>query len=268
MYRNLAFDFRDEKEVYDIADQFMLGPALMICPVTKGVDTSSLKLEEEGETRIGIVSVVEGEWYEYFYGNPFADELLRKEEIDPDFLDNSKLFHFGTISMIEEPFRSATLRAIEIAEEKDLTITMDPNFRPDLWSEEERAKKLVDKIIDKVDILKLNDDEIRFFFNGEMETTAAELAEGMDWVLVTLAEDGCYYTDGDESGYTESYEVEEVDETGGGDAFMSGTIYGYLNDWDIEKTTEFANVAAALTIQDFGVIPSLPTKEEVLEFMG
>ncbi|KXA93127.1 hypothetical protein AKJ65_06655 [candidate division MSBL1 archaeon SCGC-AAA259E19] len=246
----------------------VFGRALRDTLRDKGVDTSSLKLEEEGETRIGIVSVVEGEWYEYFYGNPFADELLRKEEIDPDFLDNSKLFHFGTISMIEEPSRSATLRAIEIAEEKGLTITMDPNFRPDLWSEEGRAKKLVDKVIDKVDILKLNDDEIRFFFDGEMETTAAELAEAMDWVLVTLGEDGCYYTDGDESGYTESYEVEEVDETGGGDAFMSGTIYGYLNDWDIEKTTEFANAAAALTIQDFGVIPSLPTKEEVLEFMG
>lgn len=234
----------------------------------KGVDTSNLKIEKRGETRIGIVSFEGGEWYEYFYGNPYADELLKERDIKPDFLGNSELFHFGTISMIEEPSRSATLRAIEIAEKEDLTVTMDPNFRPDLWSEKGRAKKLVDEVIDKVDILKLNDSEIQFFFDGEMEAAATELAEDLDWVLVTLGEEGCYYDNGNESGYTEPYEVEEVDETGGGDAFMSGAIYGYLNDWDIKKTTEFANAAAALTIQDIGVIPSLPSKEEVLNFMG
>lgn len=233
----------------------------------KGVNASNLKLGEEAETRIGIVSIMDGEWHEYFYGNPCADEQLREEEIDEGLLASSRLFHFGTISMIEEPSRSATLEAVEIAEENDLTISMDPNLRVNLWEDEEKPKQMLEKVIDSVDILKLNESEIQFFFGGDVETTANELASDTDWVLVTMGEEGCYYTDGKMEGYTETYDAEMIDETGAGDAFMSGAIYGYLNNWDLDKTTRFASAAAALTIEGFGVIPSLPTKKEVQEFM-
>lgn len=233
----------------------------------KGVNANNLKLGEEAETRIGIVSIMDGEWHEYFYGNPCADEQLREGEIDEGLLASSRLFHFGTISMIEEPSRSATLEAVEIAGENDLTISMDPNLRVNLWEDEEKPKQMLEKVIDSVDILKLNESEIQFFFGGDVETTANELASDTDWVLVTMGEEGCYYTDGEMKGYTETYEAEMIDETGAGDAFMSGAIYGYLNDWDLDETTEFASAAAALTIEGFGVIPSLPTMKEVQEFM-
>lgn len=233
----------------------------------KGVNTENLLLGEESETRIGIVSIEGGKWNQYFYGNPCADELLSPEEIDKELLEGSKVFHFGTISMIEEPSRSATLKALEIAEENGLIISMDPNFRVTLWEDEERPRSMVDEVIDSVDILKLNEEEIEFFFDGNMEETAQELAKDREWVLVTRGENGCYYTDGKNSGYTETYEAQMVDETGAGDAFMSAVIRGYLNNQDLKETTEFANAAAALTIGGYGVIPSLPSWKEVQEFM-
>lgn len=233
----------------------------------RGVDTSNLKLEREADTRIGIVSIEDGEWSEYFYGNPYADELLREGEINRELLTSSKLLHFGTISMVEEPSRSATLKAVEIADENDLTISLDPNLRINLWENEENPREMFGKVIDKVDILKLNENELEFFFGGEMEATVNKLIQNTDWVLVTRGEKGCYYSDGEAEGYRETYDAEMIDETGAGDGFMAGTIHGYLNDWDLEKTTDFASAAAALTIEGIGVIPSLPTKEEVLQFM-
>ena len=107
-----------------------------------GVNTHSINFTEEARTGVTFVSLeASGERHFSFYINPSADQFLRKEEIDESLFKQHKIFHFGSISQILEPSKSATLEAIKIAKESGVLISYDPNFRPSLWNSEEQAKK-------------------------------------------------------------------------------------------------------------------------------
>jgi len=243
-----------------------------------GVDTSRLLFEPGVRTALAFVSLTaEGERSFSFYRNPSADMMLRSDEIDEGYISSARVFHFGSITLISEPSRSATLRAVEISGRHGLTISYDPNLRINLWPSPGAAKEEILRSIPMCHILKVNEEEVEFL-TGErdIERGSRKLREmGPTVVVVTLGKDGCLYNDGRNLLRAAAPRVKAVDTTGAGDGFVAGLLKGILDirtegrdirDIPRERIKDilrFANIVGAITTTRKGAIPALPTADEV-----
>ena len=239
------------------------------------VNIDNLILTEEAKTAITFVTLDEdGDRSFDFYIDPSADRFLRADEIDQKLFEENKIYHFGSISLIDEPARSATKKAIELANQNEMLVSYDPNLREMLWDSLAEAKEMILSVMDQVDIVKVSEEELEFL-TGEKDIKkgAAELkAEYKIPVLfITCGSEGSYYYL-DELGFVDAFKVDAVDTTGAGDAFMSGVLYNFnqadlslaeIDNEFLEKTLKFANYSGSLAASASGAMAALPTLEEV-----
>jgi fructokinase len=243
-----------------------------------GVDTSALRFSNEARTMLAFVSLrSDGERDFMFYRHPSADMLLRPEEIDLDYVGAARLLHYGSISLISEPSRSATLAAVKGAQERGVMISYDPNLRLNLWPSAEAAREGMLEGWRFAQIAKVSRDELAFL-SGQTDLEAAAKAlwhERLRLLVVTEGAHGCWYVTSQDKGHIPGYRVRAVDTTGAGDGFVAGFLAGLLEHesaWpstsDLEKVLGFANAVGALTTTRRGAIPALPTRDQVLELLG
>jgi fructokinase len=241
------------------------------------VDISAMKFSSEARTALAFVSLTaDGEREFMFYRHPSADMLYSPDEIDSEYILKAKLFHFGSITLISEPSKSATLRALEVARQGHLLISYDPNLRLNLWPGESTAKEGILSVWEEANFIKVSEEEIRFL-SGKSDIVAGAKSlwhPNLYLLVVTKGGEGCTFISQEFSGNVPGYTVEPVDTTGAGDGFVAGFIYGLIENphcWrDKKLLTEvcrFANGVGALTTMERGAIPALPTKEQVLSFM-
>jgi fructokinase len=106
-----------------------------------GVDTSGISFTSEARTALAFVSLrADGERSFVFFRHPSADMLWRPEDVNEAYVANTRIFHYGSISLIGEPSRSATLLAVECARRAGALISYDPNLRLALWPSANRAR--------------------------------------------------------------------------------------------------------------------------------
>lgn len=257
-------------------DQF--GALLRDTITEAGIDASNLKVDENVNTTLAFVHTFpDGDREFSFYRNPGADMMLTADEVNPEVVKDTKVFHFGTLSMTHEGVREATKKAVETAKENGCLVSFDPNLRPPLWSSLDLAKEQMEYGFGKCDILKISDNEIQFVSGKEdYEEGIAYLQEtyNIPLILLTMGKDGsrAYYKGMrvERPGFS----VKAIETTGAGDTFC-GSSLNYLVDHDFENLTEeqlgemltFANAAAALVTTKKGAIKAMPVKEEVLELI-
>lgn len=257
-------------------DQF--GALLRDTITETGIDASNLKVDENVNTTLAFVHTFpDGDREFSFYRNPGADMMLTADEVNPEVVKDTKVFHFGTLSMTHEGVREATKKAVETAKENGCLVSFDPNLRPPLWSSLDLAKEQMEYGFGKCDILKISDNEIQFVSGKEdYDEGIAYLQEtyNIPLILLTMGKDGsrAYYKGMrvERPGFS----VKAIETTGAGDTFC-GSSLNYLVDHDFENLTEeqlgemltFANAAAALVTTKKGAIKAMPVKEEVLELI-
>ncbi|MBZ4663698.1 MAG: aminoimidazole riboside kinase [Caloramator sp.] len=243
------------------------------------VSTQNMILTDEAHTGIVLVTLDEnGERSFEFYVNPSADSLLREDDIKEEMFEGYRILHIGTISMINETSKKATLKAVKLAKEKGMYISFDPNLRLNLWESEERAKNTVFEVLDYVDILKLSDEEIRFITGkNDLKEAIKEFEKyGITLILVTLGKDGVLLNYKGRLEKVEGFPTKVVDTTGAGDAFVSGMLYSISSCQkgfeditldDIKYFAKIANVCGAFAVSKKGAMSALPTLDEVLEIL-
>ena len=257
-------------------DQF--GALLRDTITEAGIDASNLMVDENVNTTLAFVHTFpDGDREFSFYRNPGADMMLTADEVNPEVVKDTKVFHFGTLSMTHEGVREATKKAVETAKANGCLVSFDPNLRPPLWSSLDLAKEQMEYGFGKCDILKISDNEIQFVSGKEdYEEGIAYLQEtyNIPLILLTMGKDGsrAYYKGMrvERPGFS----VKAIETTGAGDTFC-GSSLNYLVDHDFENLTEeqlgemliFANAAAALVTTKKGAIKAMPVKEEVLELI-
>ena len=257
-------------------DQF--GALLRDTITEAGIDASNLMVDENVNTTLAFVHTFpDGDREFLFYRNPGADMMLTADEVNPEVVKDTKVFHFGTLSMTHEGVREATKKAVETAKANGCLVSFDPNLRPPLWSSLDLAKEQMEYGFGKCDILKISDNEIQFVSGKEdYDEGIAYLQEtyNIPLILLTMGKDGsrAYYKDMrvERPGFS----VKAIETTGAGDTFC-GSSLNYLVDHDFENLTEeqlgemltFANAAAALVTTKKGAIKAMPVKEEVLELI-
>lgn len=243
------------------------------------VSTENMIFTKEAHTGIVLVTLDEnGERSFEFYVNPSADSLLKEDEIKEEMFKGYGILHFGTISMINECSKRATIKAVQIAKEKGMYISFDPNLRLNLWESEEKAKNTVFEMLKYVDILKVSDEEIIFLTGkSEIEEGLKDLINyGMKLILVTLGKEGVLLSYKGEIEKVEGFKAEVVDTTGAGDAFVSGMLYSIASCGknfeditldDIKYFAKIANVCGACAVSKKGAMSALPTLDEVLDIL-
>jgi fructokinase len=245
----------------------------------EGVDVRGMRYDPEARTGMAFIAMPDENSYDIlFYRNPGADMRLRADELDRVILGQTRAFHFGSISLIQEPSRGATLEAARIAREAGALISFDVNYRPDLWSREQ-ARERVLATIPQVDLLKVNEIEVEILTGNADPGTASQelLALGPDLCVVTLGPEGSFFRVAGGGEYVPPFRVKTVDATGCGDAFVAGLIWqlirreGWREQLTVARMREvlrYANAVGALTALTQGVIPALPTSGQVEEFLG
>lgn len=243
-----------------------------------GIDTTSLLTDDEVNTTLAFVHTFpDGDREFSFYRNPGADMMLTEDEVDPDFLAQTKIFHFGTLSMTHDGVRAATKKAVKAAKEGGALISFDPNLREPLWSSLDLAKEQMEYGFSQCDILKISDNEIQFVSGMEDYDDGIRYLQEkyhIPLILLTMGKDGsrAYYKGMrvERSGFS----VKTIETTGAGDTFGGSTL-NYLLEHDFDNLTEeqlgelliFANAAAAIVTTRKGAIRAMPKRDEVETLM-
>lgn len=240
-----------------------------------GVDTSGMVVDPNYFTTLAFVSLKNGERSFSFARKPGADTQLTSEEINLDVVRNTKIFHCGSLSLTDEPARSATFFAVKEAKEAGAVISYDPNYRALLWKSEEEAVKHMRSMIPYADIMKISDEETVLLSGKSDPKEAAEvlLDQGVDCVIVTLGKGGALLKTKQVEVQVKGKDRKPVDTTGAGDSFWGGILSRLalnnvkpadLTEAQAEEYLKFANAVAGLCVEKRGAIPAMPTLEQVM----
>jgi fructokinase len=242
------------------------------------VDASPVRrCEPPTRTSLAFVEVAaDGDRSFTFYrSDPAADELLSAEDVSREVLSGASFVNFGSIPLIREPSRSAVHRAADLAEELDVPLAFDVNFRGHLWKSPEAAREVVDPLLDRSQVIKMGDDELSPMLGTEDLQEAAEmlLDRGAALALISLGPDGAVYATPEFSGHVPAFEVDEIlDATGAGDAFLAAALT-HLSEsaWDeenVREATRRGTVAGAIACTAYGAMSALPTRDELESSLG
>ncbi|MBF0579720.1 carbohydrate kinase [Erysipelotrichaceae bacterium RD49] len=245
----------------------------------EGVDVCGMVEDGAFFTTLAFVSVgPDGEREFSFARKPGADTQMTFEEMNKDLITNSKIFHVGSLSLTDEPARSACLKAIELAKANGVLISYDPNYRASLWNCEADAIGQMRSLTPYADIMKISDEETALLSGNEDPEAAAKilLAQGPKIVAVTLGSKGALVANQEGVRIVDGFKSEVADTNGAGDSFWAAMLKQVadtnkpLEDIDLDTLADFlrfANATAALTVRKHGAIPAMPTGQAVAAFL-
>ena len=243
-----------------------------------GIETKGMIVSGDVFTTLAFVTLDgQGDREFSFARKPGADTQIRFEEIDLTLVDEAKVLHFGTLSLTDEPARTATYKLVEYAKNKGKLITYDPNLRKPLWKSMEEAKEQLLWGLQYADVVKISDEEVEFLFGLDPKAGAAHILENypVKLVFVTCGADGCVFQNKICSGHVPGLNgLSVVDTTGAGDIFGGSAVSQILkyekapeelNEEELRQIVRFACTAAGLSTTKPGGISSVPALETVLE---
>ncbi len=255
------------------------GTLLMDTLKDMGTDTGNMMVDAKVHTTLSFLHTLpDGDRAFSFYRHPGADIMLTEEEVDYERIRNAKVFHIGTLSMTDEPVRTATKKSLSAAKEAGCLISFDPNLREGLWASLSEAKAQMDYVFPYCDLLKIADNEIQFVSGKE------DYDEGIRYlqekyhiplIFLTLGKDGS-------RAYTEEYRVtcpgfsvDSIEATGAGDCFCGCMIHQVLQkggkgltEADLKEMLLYGNAAAALVTTKKGAAKAMPTENEIFALLN
>jgi fructokinase len=242
------------------------------------IDTSSLIISTDYPTTLAFVSLdATGNRSFSFYRRETADVNLNEKEIDYELIRKAKLFHFGSVSLTDEPSRTATLAAARFAKKNRIPVSYDPNLREKLWPSLYEAKKIILSAMDYADMVKVSEEELSFLtgFTGLEEGMRVLYSKyQLRFLAVTLGAKGCRCMSGETICSSPAFAVNSVDTTGAGDAFWGAMLYRIqksgknpdkLTEDELMRFMDFSNAAGSLATTRRGAIPSLPNEQAILD---
>ncbi|XP_031490747.1 probable fructokinase-5 [Nymphaea colorata] len=244
-----------------------------------GVDHSGVCFDEHARTALAFVTLKKnGEREFMFYRNPSADMLLKESELNLGLITSGRIFHYGSISLISEPCRSAHLAAMKAARQAGLLLSYDPNVRLPLWPSADAAREGIKSIWNEADFIKVSDDEVSFLTGGDSEKEDVVLSlwhDGLKLMVVTDGEKGCRYFTKNFKGRVAGFSVKTIDTTGAGDAFVGSLLVQLSKDFDnlvqneekLRGALQFANACGAICTTQKGAIPALPDANTALKLI-
>lgn len=247
----------------------------------QGIDAAGLAMDREVHTTLAFVNKLpDGDRDFSFYRKPGADMMLTADEVkeNASILENTDIFHFGTLSMTDPGCREATETAIDMAKKSGALITFDPNYREPLWDSEESALKAMKYGFEKCDVLKISDNEVELVTGLKDIRKGAEQIQkdyNIPLVFATLGPHGSMALYKDMVVEKEGFlNPDTIETTGAGDTFCACAIdfihkkgLTDLTKEDLLGCLEWANAAASIITTRKGALSVMPTRQETEEFL-
>ena len=254
----------------------LFGRQLKAVAEEAGIDMSALLQDREVHTTLAFVKTfANGDRDFSFYRNPGADMMLTEDELPLDMIRDTRIFHFGTLSMTHANVRRATRTAVLTAKEAGAVISFDPNLRPPLWNDLGEAREQMEWGISQCDVLKISDNEIEFLTGtDDFDRGVALIREkwpGIRLINVTAGPDGSYAYGPETKVFVPGFLLGgTIETTGAGDTFCASVLnfileHGLdaLGQEDLKQMLRFANAAAYLVTTKKGAIRSMPERAQV-----
>ena len=236
-----------------------------------GIDGRGIRIDPDTFTTLAFVTFdAHGDRSFAFARKPGADTQLRWDEIDPAMLDETHVFHFGSLSCTDEPARSATQSAVAYARAHGKLVTYDPNLRKPLWNDLNEAKEQMLWGLRQADVVKISDEEVEFLFGLGVQDGAQYILDHypVKLVFVTCGADGCWFQNRNAGGHVDSLkDIKVVDTTGAGDIFGGSAVWKLLqtgkrpedlDEAELTQIVSFACRAAGLSTTKHGGSSSVP----------
>lgn len=242
-----------------------------------GIDTRGLVMADDVFTTLAFVSLSEsGERTFSFARKPGADTKICFREVKAELLQQTRVFHVGSLSLTDEPARTTTFQAVKMAKENGAVISYDPNYREPLWENKEIAIERMRSLIPWVDIMKISDEETQLLtpYQNPEEAAAYLIQKGIKIVAVTLGSEGVLICNKDGNKRVSGFKSHVVDTTGAGDSFWGGFVSQMIKTGEapemlsmeqLVKCARYANAVASLCVERRGGISGIPNEEETLE---
>lgn len=246
------------------------------------VDTSYLHKLRGRKTPLAFAARYSDGRVDFAFYHDGRITALEENHIEESYITQADALHFGSISRIEEPSRLATDQSRKIARDNNLLTSYDPNYRPRLWPDQEHARKRIREGFIGTTVTKVSKDEWAFLLGTEDFHTGASwlLDNGVELVVRSEGAAGASFATKSTTGHVDAFEVNAVEFTGAGDAFVASLLVdlltiqadsvaiGQLNRNDLEKIVRRANAVGALTTTKPGAISAIPTRQEVDKFLS
>jgi len=257
-----------------------LGNSLVQVLQEVGVDTTGVQRHPSAPTRqVYVLRNAAGDrsfaGFGQFNTAEFADTRLRAGQIPEVLFENAEFLILGTLELAYPDSREAIAKAIRLAEQYDVKIIVDINWRPVFWPNPDEAKPRIKELLKKVDFLKLSEEEAEWLFETADAGAITYRLEAAEGVLVTAGEKGCAYCISENEGKIPAFKVDVEDTTGAGDGFVAGFVRQLCNrgikslgDAEIaKKVATYASAVGAMTAMKPGAIAAQPTAAEVEAFL-
>lgn len=258
----------------------MHGEFLHDALASAGVDVRGLVTDPDHFTTLAFVALDDaGDRSFSFARKPGADTCLTPDELPLDVIADSRVFHVGSLSLTDEPARSATLAALDAAQAAGCVLSYDPNYREPLWPGEATARARMRSVLARMDLVKVSDAECALLTDEADPRGAAEkiVSGGASVCVVTLGARGAYVRTRDGGATVPAFATQVTDTTGAGDAFWGGFLSAFCESGktpgevtlaDARAFARVGNAVAALCVRGRGGIPSMPAREDVEALLG
>jgi fructokinase len=244
----------------------------------RGIPDRFVELDPDAHTSLAFVSHDEDMDRAFtFYRNDTADTRLEPETVPDEVLKSISWVHIGGVTLSSGRSREATLDLIERAQAANCTVSFDPNDRPELWPSREAYRTVVGDTLERVDVLKATVAELRELgiAGDDAESVArATTDRGPHTICLTLGESGAFVLATADAPWGADrrtataqhggFEVDVVDTTGAGDAFLAGAISAFVDGQSLTEVVAFANATAASATTSMGAMDGFPTRDEAI----
>ncbi len=228
-----------------------------------GVITDTISVDRDNNTT--VIMVTRSRKSPSFIAYRGAEKFIDSDEIEEEDIIKSKIIHLSTFALSAPESRRAIEKIINIARDQKKIISLDPNYRPQLWEGRGDGIEYIKNLLPKVDIIKPSlDDAEALFGRGDAESYIKSFHDsGCRLVILTQGANGLVVSTGDKVKHFDSLATEVVDTTGAGDAFWSGFYIGVISGYSLELAVQLGNSVAAEVIKEVGAIVELPDEESL-----
>lgn len=245
-----------------------------------GVDTTGIQRHTTAPTRqIYVIRTETGDRQFVGFGDrntaDFADTFLNADTIPVSLFDTADYLVFGTLELAYDATGNAIHHALDLADQHSVKTVLDVNWRPMFWQDPDAAKSIIKSLLNRIDFLKLSDDEAVWLFDTQDPGVIAHRLDGIEGVIVTAGDQGCAYCLSEREGKVPAFDVDVEETTGAGDSFLAGLLHQfctrgiqYLSKPAVaHDVVTYASAVGALTATRPGAIAAQPTKSEVEAFL-
>lgn len=245
-----------------------------------GVDSTGVQRHPTAPTRqVYVVRSEKGDREFAGFGeldtSQFADAFLDASKLPESLFETADFLVLGTLELAYPKTREAIFKALQFAEQYDVKVLVDINWRPMFWPDESAAKPLVRELLKKVDFLKIAKEEAELFFDTTDAGAITHRLGSVEGVLVTDGDKGSNYCLNDHEGKLSAFSMDVKDTTGAGDGFVAGFIHQLCQHGlkclatpeSAKNVVRYATAVGALTTLKPGAIAAQPTLSEVEVFL-